>query len=92
MVDLGRVQKELKEIERDKSSGVTVQLRDNSLQKLRGFVTGPRDTPYDGGLFEVDIVLEDSYPFVPPKMRFVTKVGSCLLNHEFAADRGNGVA
>jgi len=25
--------------------------------------------------YEVDIFLEDQYPFVPPKMRFVTKVG-----------------
>ena len=35
---------------------------------------GPKDTPYDGGIFYVDIELDDQYPFVPPKMRFVTKV------------------
>ncbi len=74
MLDLRRIQKELKEIERDKASGVTVQLKGNSLQHLIGYVEGPKDTPYEGGLFVVDIHLEDSYPFVPPKMRFVTKV------------------
>ncbi|CAL5223117.1 g5579 [Coccomyxa viridis] len=74
MVDLGRIQKELREIERDKTSGVTVQLKSNSLQRLTGFVEGPRDTAYDGGLFVVDIQLEDQYPFVPPKMRFRSKV------------------
>ncbi|CAK0784669.1 hypothetical protein CVIRNUC_007873 [Coccomyxa viridis] len=74
MVDLGRIQKELREIERDKTSGVTVQLKGNSLQRLTGFVEGPRDTAYDGGLFVVDITLEDQYPFVPPKMRFRSKV------------------
>lgn len=36
--------------------------------------SGPRDTSYEGGHFYVDIELEDQYPFVPPKMRFVTKV------------------
>lgn len=74
MIDLGRIQKELKEIERDKVSGVTVQLQGNSLQRLMGYVEGPRDTPYEGGLFQIDISLEDSYPFVPPKMKFVSKV------------------
>ncbi|PNH04318.1 Ubiquitin-conjugating enzyme E2 27 [Tetrabaena socialis] len=69
-LDLGRIQKELKEIDRDKASGVTVQLRNNSLQHLLGFVPGPKDTPYEGGLFAVDIVLENAYPFVPPKMKF----------------------
>lgn len=74
MVDIGRIQKELKEIEKDKASGVTVQIRNNNLQSLTGFVPGPRDTPYDGGLYQIEINLEDSYPFVPPKMKFVTKV------------------
>ncbi|KAK9808278.1 hypothetical protein WJX73_006718 [Symbiochloris irregularis] len=73
-MDLGRIQKELKEIERDTASGVSVDVMGNSLQRLRGFVKGPRDTPYEGGMFVIDIILEDQYPFVPPKMRFITKV------------------
>ena len=51
------LQKELKEIERDKASGVTIQLTEGSLQKLTGFVEGPKDTAYEGGYFVVDIVL-----------------------------------
>ena len=35
---------------------------------------GPKDTPYDGGLYQIDIQLDDQYPFAPPKMRFITKV------------------
>ncbi len=33
-------QKELREIERDKTSGVTVQLNGSSLQRLTGYVEG----------------------------------------------------
>ena len=36
----GVAQKELKEIERDKASGVTVEVLGNSLQRLRGYVKG----------------------------------------------------
>lgn len=51
------LQKELKEIERDKASGVTIELTEGNLQKLTGFVEGPKDTAYEGGYFVVDIVL-----------------------------------
>ena len=36
------IQKELREIERDKASGVTVQLKSSNLQRLTGFVEGRR--------------------------------------------------
>jgi len=74
MVDFGRIQKELKEITNDTASGVTVEIVNNNLQRLIGRVPGPKDTPYDGGLFEVDIQLDDQSPFVPPKMKFLTRV------------------
>jgi ubiquitin-conjugating enzyme (huntingtin interacting protein 2) len=90
MVDFGRIQKELREIERDKASGVTVSIADDeppnpnsalqkgggnsNMQRLKGTFPGPRDTPYDGGVFRVDIELDDQYPFVPPRMRFATRV------------------
>jgi ubiquitin-protein ligase len=74
MVDFSRIQKELKEIERDKASGVQVIIKDGNLQRLVGIVPGPKDTPYESGLFKVEIELASQYPFVPPKMRFTTKV------------------
>lgn len=74
MVDFGRIQKELKEIDSDKASGVTAEVVDDNLQHLIGCVPGPKDTPYEGGVFRVDIQLDAQYPFAPPKMRFMTRV------------------
>lgn len=48
-MDFGRIQKELREIEKDKASGVTISYNENNLQKLTGYVPGPKDTPYEGG-------------------------------------------
>ena len=30
---------------------------------------GPASSPYEGGVFVVDIILTDQYPFEPPKMK-----------------------
>jgi ubiquitin-conjugating enzyme (huntingtin interacting protein 2) len=68
------LQKELKEIDSDKASGVTAEVVDDNLQHLIGCVPGPKDTPYEGGVFRVDIQLDAQYPFAPPKMRFMTRV------------------
>ncbi len=35
---------------------------------------GPKDTPYEGGVFNIDIEIPQSYPYVPPKVNFKTKI------------------
>jgi len=43
-------------------------------------IKGPADTPYSGGLFTVDIIIPQEYPFTPPKMKFTTK-GIFVMTH-----------
>ncbi|KAN0105594.1 Ubiquitin-conjugating enzyme/RWD-like protein [Russula decolorans] len=71
---LRRVNKEIADCKNDKSSKINIDLIDNSPFHLRGSFDGPQDTPYQGGHFEIDIVIPDSYPFQPVKMKFITKV------------------
>ncbi|KAM7480190.1 hypothetical protein LguiA_028403 [Lonicera macranthoides] len=75
MVDLARVQKELQECNRDINvSGIRVNPKSDNLTHLFGAIPGPIGTPYEGGTFNIDIVLPDGYPFEPPRMQFATKV------------------
>jgi len=71
---LRRVNKEIADCKSDKSSNIAIDLIDNSPFHLKGSFTGPEGTPYEGGHFEVDIVVPESYPFQPVKMKFITKV------------------
>ena len=32
------------------------------------------DTPYEGGLYELELLLTDDYPMTPPKVLFTTKI------------------
>lgn len=70
-----RIAKELEDVKRDQLSGVTIDMaEDDDLSHLKGTFLGPPGTPYEGGLFEVDIKIPVEYPFKPPIMKFDTRI------------------
>merc|ERR1712166_935946 len=75
MADKNRILKELKDLAAGKEeSGVFAETVGDDMRHWKGMLKGPDGTPYDGGVFEVDIVLTEDYPYNPPKMKFTTKV------------------
>jgi len=46
---------------------------------LIGSFPGPIHSPFEHGLFKVDIVVPEGYPFHPLQMRFITKVCSASV-------------
>ena len=72
---LARLRKELNDlVSGEDVSGVTAAPRGDELTRLVGTLKGPEGTPYEGGVFFVDIVIPQQYPFEPPKMKFETKI------------------
>jgi ubiquitin-conjugating enzyme (huntingtin interacting protein 2) len=71
-----RLTKELKEVSKsDDTSGVRATVYSPSDKRhLLGTIIGPSGTAYEGGTFEIDIVIPSQYPFEPPRMRFITKI------------------
>ena len=70
-----RIRKEIVECEKDtETSGVTVTVMNDNVMTLQGSIKGPIDSPYQAGVFLVEIKIPQDYPFAPPKMRFITKV------------------
>lgn len=41
---------------------------------MRGEIAGPPDTPYEKGTFLLEIHVPETYPFNPPKVKFITKI------------------
>lgn len=71
----GRLTKELAEVGKDDTSGVkAAAVAAGNLRHLQGTIQGPSGSPYEGGVFVVDIVIPGNYPFEPPKMKFITKI------------------
>ncbi|KAF9490570.1 hypothetical protein BDN71DRAFT_1484421 [Pleurotus eryngii] len=71
---LRRVTREIADCKNDKTSSIKIETIDESPFHLKGSFPGPEGTPYQGGNFEIDIVIPESYPFQPVKMKFITKV------------------
>jgi len=72
-----RIQREFREVVKSKEiaeSGVQLELVADDLTELAGTVAGPPDTPYAGGKYKLEIKIPDTYPFNPPKVRFITKI------------------
>ncbi|CAH1389290.1 unnamed protein product [Nezara viridula] len=72
-----RIKREFKEViksEEVAKCAIRLELIGDSFTELRGEIGGPPDTPYEGGLFVLEIKIPETYPFNPPKVRFVTKI------------------
>ena len=53
---------------------VEAKMIGEDLMHWKGKIFGPHDSCYQGGIFTVDILIPQDYPFKPPKMKFDTKI------------------
>ncbi len=67
-----RIQKEFQTISSQKE--FRVWLVNNDFRHWKAVIGGPNDSVYDGGQFQIDIKIPNSYPFQPPKIQFDTKI------------------
>lgn len=45
-------------------------------------LTGPYETPYEGGSFLIEILFDERYPFMCPKIKFLTKIYHPNINQK----------
>mmetsp|Transcript_10163 Transcript_10163/g.12329 ORF Transcript_10163/g.12329 Transcript_10163/m.12329 type:complete len:152 (-) Transcript_10163:111-566(-) len=69
-----RLTKELDSLEKDPVDGVMVGPVDDDIYHWQAMLEGPAGTPYEGGLFEVDVAFPSEYPFKAPKVKFNTQI------------------
>ena len=69
-----RIIKELSKFNKEPTPGISMKPDPDNIRYLHVILEGPPDSPFEGGLFKLEIFLTEEYPMEPPKARFITKI------------------
>ncbi|CAJ1422005.1 unnamed protein product [Effrenium voratum] len=74
-----RVLSELKQLSSTALEGIHV-FPSEDISFWRALMEGPAGTPFEGGVFALDVFLPSDYPFKPPEINFQTPIYHCNVN------------
>ena len=70
-----RLCKELRDLDENPHSEFSASPVDyNNLLEWKANIFGPKGTPYEGGIWFMNVKFPTDYPFKPPKVEFKTKI------------------
>ncbi|RPA85332.1 ubiquitin-conjugating enzyme E2 N [Ascobolus immersus RN42] len=69
-----RILKETERLRNEKDTGIKATIHGDNLRYFDVEINGPEGSPYEGGVFELELFLPEDYPMSPPKVRFLTKI------------------
>ena len=75
MTSLKRLIKELKKLNKEPVDNCSAApISDSDMYLWCATIMGPKDTPYQNGVFNLEILFTRDYPIKPPQVRFKTKI------------------
>ncbi|KAF2130830.1 ubiquitin-conjugating enzyme [Dothidotthia symphoricarpi CBS 119687] len=69
-----RIIKETERLMSEPVQGISATPHDDNLRYFDVTIEGPSQSPYENGIFKLELFLPDDYPMTPPKVRFLTKI------------------
>mmetsp|Transcript_5978 Transcript_5978/g.9051 ORF Transcript_5978/g.9051 Transcript_5978/m.9051 type:complete len:152 (-) Transcript_5978:187-642(-) len=69
-----RIVKETQRLLQEPVEGISATPYEDNLRYFNVIVCGPTSSPYENGIFKLELFLPADYPMAPPKVRFLTKI------------------
>ncbi|XP_068099854.1 ubiquitin-conjugating enzyme E2 T [Hyperolius riggenbachi] len=69
-----RLKRELLLLSTEPPAGVSCWQAGERTDELRAQVVGAAGSPYEGGVFSLEVTVPERYPFEPPRLRFLTPI------------------
>nr|XP_061813026.1 ubiquitin-conjugating enzyme E2 N-like [Nerophis lumbriciformis] len=54
--------------------GIQAEPDESNARYFHVVISGPQDSPFEGGTFKLELFLPEEYPMAAPKVRFMTKI------------------
>ncbi|CAN6879472.1 unnamed protein product [Brassica oleracea] len=54
--------------------GISASPSEENMRYFNVMILGPTQSPYEGGVFKLELFLPEEYPMAAPKVRFLTKI------------------
>tara|TARA_B100001057_G_scaffold457446_1_gene505731 strand:+ start:33 stop:479 length:447 start_codon:yes stop_codon:yes gene_type:complete len=77
-----RIEAEYKDIVKDPPINCSGGPSKDNIYNWNATIIGPSETPYQNGIFNLDIHFPNDYPFKPPNIKFKTKIYHCNISKE----------
>lgn len=69
-----RIVKETQRLQTEPIAGISCVPFEDNPRHFKVVMAGPGETPYENGVFHLELFLPGEYPMTPPKVRFLTKI------------------
>ncbi|PRP85937.1 ubiquitin-conjugating enzyme 1 [Planoprotostelium fungivorum] len=69
-----RIIKETQRLVSEPDPGISATPSDDNLRYFNVMIAGPTGSPFEGGVFKLELFLTEEYPMAPPKVRFLTRI------------------
>jgi len=66
------LQNQFKKIQSEPVEGIAVELNNDNLYEWKVYIEGPKETFYDGGIFQLLMKFPNDYPMLPPVVSFIS--------------------
>ena len=77
---LNRLKAEITELSENPVDNCSAGPMGDKLDEWEAVIAGPKDTPYENGVFKLSMVFTKDYPFKPPKVKFITPIYHCNID------------